>query len=180
MISPSPSAHQRTTSAVQIGYVGASEGDHHRLVGVAGVPPIGDQASAHLISGLAGHDSAVALVIAQRRFYLAAAEQRERVAFPAGLLAPVLAELNRRQASDQGPERAAGADLGQLVFVADQHQLRPRTSRMVGQLRELASGNHPGLVDDEHGAPWKSCHRPRPKPLEQGGDAGARNAGAVL
>jgi hypothetical protein len=54
---------------------------------------------------------------------VAVAELGERVDLPCFGLAPVDGELDGREAGGERPEQSAGVDLGQLVGVADEHDL---------------------------------------------------------
>jgi hypothetical protein len=65
-------------------------------------------------------------------------------------LPAVVGELDRGQPGGQGAEQAAGVDLGQLVGVADQHDLDLLLLGVVEQPGELAGADHAGLVDHQH------------------------------
>jgi len=49
-------AHQRVRARIQVGDVAPSVSDHHRIVGVAGRPPVGDQAPSDFVAILVGED----------------------------------------------------------------------------------------------------------------------------
>jgi len=67
-------------------------------------------------------------------------------------LAAVLGQGYGGQLAGQGPEEAAGGELGELVVVPDQHQLPAGPGSDVQELGEVAGAEHASLVDDQHPA----------------------------
>ena len=54
------------------------------------------------------------------------------------------------EAPGERGEQATRFDLGELLRVADEDQLRPRPGGVADEAMELAGANHSGLVEDQH------------------------------
>jgi hypothetical protein len=91
----------------------------------------------------------------------------------------VVREFDRVAARDERAERAAGLELGELAVIADQHQLAIGAFDVFEQPGELARGDHPRLVDDQHDAVRQRIAAAH-EPGEQRRDAGAGDPGAGL
>src|SRR4051794_10153377 len=83
---------------------------------------------------------------------VADAQEFECLALPFPLLAPVVAELDRRTSHGEGSECTTGVDLGQLPKVADEHELALGTLHVEHELMQVTSRNHAGLVDHDNAA----------------------------
>ena len=143
---------------------------------VCALPPVFDEPGSGLVGGGGGVDAAVLLVGGDRLSGSTVGDMVERAPFPRFRLALVVNQLDREPAADQGAERAAGLDLGQLAVIADEHQLAVRAFDVLEQLGQLPGRDHAGLVDDEH-APL----RERPAVVDivhQRGRAGRLDPGA--
>ena len=114
------------------------------------LPPVFDEPGPGLLGGGGGVDAAVLLVGGDGLGGAAVGDVVERAPFPRLRLALVVDQLDGEPAGDQGAERAAGFDLGQLAVIADQHQLAVRSFDVLEQLGQLPGRDHAGLVDDEH------------------------------
>ena len=69
------------------------------------------------------------------------------------VLAAVLGEVQRFDASGDGGEGPSGVDFGELAGVADEDELGVGSVGFVDEAGELAGADHSGFVDDEHGSP---------------------------
>lgn len=61
-----------------------------------------------------------------------------------------LEQLDGFQALSDRSERTAGIELGKLSIVADEDELRLRTTGGVGEHGEVPRADHAGLVGDQH------------------------------
>ena len=154
--------------------------DHHRPVEIARRPPVRHQALAQRVGVLADHDPARVVVALNRLGRRTLAHEPQRLPLPLGHLPAVLLELDHRQPIHERAERPAGPDRRELAVVADEHELDVEPTDPLDQLGELAGGQHAGLVDDEHRAARQRRERMALERLEQGRDARARDAGALL
>ena len=102
--------------------------------------------------GRGGDDAVVGVVGGERLVDVASAEPGQCVAFPGLLLASVLVEGDRAEPSGEAVEEPAGVDRGELLRVADEHDLRPSCRGGVEEHGELAGADHGGFVDDDHRA----------------------------
>ena len=106
-----------------------------------------------VVAGVGDDDAAVVAVGGEGGGDVAAAELVEGVLLPDVLLAAVDGQLDDAVAErvEGGPERAAGGDFGELVVVADEHDLGPDGGGLIDDGGEVAGAGHRGLVDDDHG-----------------------------
>jgi hypothetical protein len=149
---PSGGEHRGAGTVVEVGDIVAAQRDHDRAgqVVLRGGPPVVDQRGPDLFGGGGSVDPAVLAVGGESSVDLAVAELVERDLFPHVLLPPVVGQFDRGEPGGQGAEQAAGVDLGQLVGVADEHDLHGLRFGVVEEAGELAGADHPGLVDHEH------------------------------
>ena len=96
-------------------------------------------------------DPAVVAVGGEGGRDVAAAQLVERVAFPRVLLAAVDGQFDDTVAErvERGPERAAGGDFGELVVVADEHDLGADCGGLVDDRGDVAGAGHRRFVDDD-------------------------------
>ena len=160
----SEGAHRAAGAGVELGDVAAVVGDHHRGVGIAGRLPVGDEPLEDVGAVARVGDAAVGGVGGERRLDRPVAEAFERRALPGVVLAAVLGELDRLQPGGESGEQAAGGDRGQLVRIADEHELAASVIDVAEQPGCVARAEQAGLVDDEH----RSVGQPRVGPVEGG------------
>ena len=170
-------AEVRPSTLVQVGNVGTPLGDYHRvLTGRRGQPLPNEPIPRRVLARLDRQRSMLQVEL-QRGIRPTGAEMIERFALPRVDLADVLAEFDGQPATHEPDERPAGADLGQLAVVANEHELPVGLLDMPEQFRELAGREHPGLIHDEHAAVGESTAAV--EIVQQGGDARALDAGPL-
>ena len=81
---------------------------------------------------------------------LAGSEVVDRVALAGVALSEVVCELGGVETVGEASERSAGADLGELAVITDEHNLRLGASGVGEKSRELPCADHGGFVDDDH------------------------------
>ena len=165
---------------VQFGDLGSSTGEHHRVVALCpSGPPVGDQERLRVGRRVADGDAAVVAVGVEGERRVAVAELLECFAFPFLVLASVVAEFDRGLPRDESGEQSAGCDLGELLRVADEHDLGAASVDLVEDGGEVAGAGGAGFVDDEHGAVVESAGFVVVDGDAESGDRGRRDAGGV-
>ncbi len=67
-------------------------------------------------------------------------------------LAAVLDQLLVAEAMGEAREQPAGVDLGKLLRIPDEHDLRPGRAGFTDDGGETTSSDHAALVKDDHGS----------------------------
>ncbi len=125
---------------------------HHQRVAatLAVAPPLVDHPLSHNIGIGPGHERPMPAQPGDRLLDSHRPVVVECLAFPRHLLSPVFGERDDRVSVFKRTEHTPGVDLGKLLGVADEDDLRSRRCRLVDQWREGSGADHACFVDDEH------------------------------
>src|SRR6185369_13849153 len=118
------------------------------------LPPVIDDLAMQARAVFVDGDATVGAICSPRGVDVTVAKLVERGLFPPLLLAPINHELADVVAEKIAGrlECTAGRDLGQLVSVADEHDLPARARYLTDDPREVARADHARLVDDNNGS----------------------------
>ena len=139
--------------AVEEAGFGACPGEQQRFSVGAGGVPVAEHDRVEVVGCVGDDDSAVVSVCGERGRNVTAAELIERLTFPLVLLAAVDGQLNDLIAEcvERGAERSTGGDFGQLVMVADEHDLGADGGCLVDDRSDVTGAGHRRLVHDDNG-----------------------------
>ncbi len=143
---------QLASVAVEEAGFGSCPGEEQRFsVGPDGVP-VAEHDRVEVVGCVGDDDSAVVSVCGERRRNVTAAELVERLTFPLVLLAAVDGQLNDLIAEcvEGGAEGSAGGDFGQLVMVADEHDLGADGGCLIDDRSDVTGAGHRSFVHDDN------------------------------